>query len=280
MQPSTRSAVAAVYDDAYFEGGLADWHRLSQPTFTGFLQQALAGRPAPRRALDLGCGGGVYGPVLAAVAGEVTGCDLSPAALRRAAATGAYDRVMALDLETSPIETFAGPYDLVFSTEVLEHLADERAACRRIASLLAPGGLLVLTTTAYHFYLFYYLVYAPRLRLGELADYAHGLWDEPAADRFVRTLWSLTGGHHHGFAARRLLARLREAGLSVDTCRHANVQPVFPSAGLSAGRFRRAPGRWARGPLALAGRAINATCRRSGRCGANLMVAAVRRAGG
>lgn len=265
-----------LYTDAYFDGPMAAWHRLSLPTFAAFLRQAVGGSRPPR-ALDLGCGDGAYGPVLAALAGEVDGCDGSAAALARAGARGAYRRLVEADLAAEGLPQLPGSYELVFSTEVVEHLPDPDRFCRLAAGLLAPGGLLVLTTTTYHLYLFYYLLFAEPLRSRDLGDFLRGCTGNDAAgDRFVHRLRDLTGGHEHGFRVRRLLACLRRAGLATERWRYANVQPVFPLDGLARARFERLSRRWARGPLRLFGRAVNTLCRRSGGYGANVMAAARR----
>lgn len=263
-----------LYTDAYFEGPMAAWHRLSQPTFAAFLRRAVGGE-RPARILDLGCGDGAYGPVLAELGDVVDGCDGSGAALARAGARGVYHRLVQVDLAAPALPELAGSYELVFTTEVIEHLPDPDRFCRLAAGLLAPGGLLVLTTTTYHLYLFYYLLFADPLRRRDLGDFARGcLGNDAAGDRFVRTLWELTGGHEHGFRLRRLLACLRRAGFEIERRGYANVQPVFPLDGLDRPRFEAGRGRRLRPLLRLLGRSVNAFCRETGAYGANVMVAA------
>ena len=70
--------------------------------------------------LDAGCGSGLYGPALRRRAATVTGVDHDPALCRQAEATGAYDRVVC-----APVADLAGrlgPVDVVFCSELLEHL--------------------------------------------------------------------------------------------------------------------------------------------------------------
>jgi len=268
----------SLYSEAYFEGPMARWHRLSQPTFGAFLRERVGeGRRKPARALDLGCGDGAYGPLLAEIAEAVDGCDGAPPALERARARGVYRHLTAVDLaaERWQVSEPRESYDLIFSTEVIEHLPDEDRFSAQVASLLAPGGLLVLTTTTYHLYLFYYLCFAHPVEGARVRDFFAGaLGDHRRGDRFVRTLWELTGGHEHGFTARRLLGSLRRAGLTIEAWRFAQVQPVFPLDGLDQPRFTRPGRRWPRGLLGAAGRTINALCRKTGWYGANILVAA------
>jgi hypothetical protein len=97
--------------------------------------------------------------------------------------------------------------------------------------------------------------------------------DAPA-DRFVRQLWMVTGGHEHGFRRGRLLRVLRQAGLTVVTSSYANVQPVLPVDGLSEPWFRERRGAWLAPLWRFVGRALNTCCRRTGLYGANVLVAA------
>lgn len=269
----TGPAAPGLYDDAYFSGPMADWHRRSLPTFAAFVAEACAGR-APGRVLDAGCGGGVYGPVLRPLASELVGCDAAPPALARAAAAGHYDRLVESDLATAGAGELGGPYDLVFSTEVIEHLRDPAAFLALSEELLAPGGRLVLTTTAYHFYVFYYLGLIQPIEPAALADWLAG-WRHPRrADRFVQRLWQITGGHYSGFSRHRLRRLARGAGLRVVSLRHAHVQPVAPVEHLVAPPGAGLAARTAWRAVAAAGRAANAFCRATGLYGANLLLAA------
>jgi trans-aconitate methyltransferase len=106
--------------------------------------------PARRygRILDVGCSEGTFTHLVAAAhpKSETIGVDVSLRALDRARTRGGSDATfLALDiLNESP----GGTFDLVFCAETLYYLgrADRlRQASRRLSSLLAPGGLLVLT---------------------------------------------------------------------------------------------------------------------------------------
>lgn len=260
-----------LYTDRYF-AALERWHQLSYPTFSAFLGGVVTSRR--RRALDLGCGGGRYGPLLANLAEEVDGCDLAPPALERAAAIGVYRELFLADLSqrSNPLPVEA--YDLIFCTEVIEHVRSEDLFARHVAGSLRPRGQLVLTTTTYHLYLFYYWLYHHPRRLADYRDFFAGMVSDRPADRFVRRLWLLTGGHEHGFRRGRLLRVLREAGLEVEHSRHVNVQPVVPIEGLDAPSFQGRRGASLAPLWRVLGRAVNAACRRTGLYGPNLLVAA------
>jgi 2-polyprenyl-6-hydroxyphenyl methylase/3-demethylubiquinone-9 3-methyltransferase len=101
---------------------------------------------AGRRALDVGCGAGLLCEPLARLGAEVTGLDAAPenvaAAQAHAAGTG-----LAIDYRCGDLaELGITGFDLVTAMEVIEHVADKQAFVEALASALAPGGLMVLTT--------------------------------------------------------------------------------------------------------------------------------------
>lgn len=266
-------STVSLYAADYFDGPLKAWHALSLPTFAAFLRESI-GSPCPQRILDLGCGMGTYGEVLHQLGAVVIGCESAPEAVRRAQATGWYEQVLSVDLETASATQLDGPYDLVFCTEVIEHLADERQFCRLLADILSPGGQLVLTTTTYYLYLFYYWLCAVPRQKGAYGNFLRGCWDDNAADQFVRTLWGLTGGHCHGFRAARLLKCLVDAGFHIERWRYANVQSVFPLDPLREPRFQEGFRHLLTPLLKVCGHLINTSCQRTGLYGANILVAA------
>ncbi|MGL5009945.1 MAG: methyltransferase domain-containing protein [Paracoccaceae bacterium] len=91
--------------------------------------------------VDLGCGDGAVGPVLAARFGAVTGVDTSPAMLARAGETGAYAALVLADIaEWQP----DGLCALIFSNAALHWLGDHARLLPRLAGFLEPGGMLAV----------------------------------------------------------------------------------------------------------------------------------------
>ncbi|MBU0669077.1 MAG: bifunctional 2-polyprenyl-6-hydroxyphenol methylase/3-demethylubiquinol 3-O-methyltransferase UbiG, partial [Alphaproteobacteria bacterium] len=105
-------------------------------------RQPLAGKSA----LDVGCGAGLLCEPLARLGAEVTGVDAAPENVRAAAlhADGAGLDIRYLSGELAELDL--GQFDLVTCLEVLEHVADKNAFIVELASTLAPGGLLVVST--------------------------------------------------------------------------------------------------------------------------------------
>jgi len=111
-----------------------------------FAAQFVAGA----RVADIGCGAGYGAQILKeAGAAEVHGCDISKHSLRFArshyGSFATFTRQTIVDLREYADDSF----DVVFSSEVLEHIKEyglERQAVRELRRILRPGGLLVVGT--------------------------------------------------------------------------------------------------------------------------------------
>jgi SAM-dependent methyltransferase len=103
----------------------------------------------PVRALNIGTGGGVETLRLLRLGNLVTTVEIDADAARRTRARAersgfgaAHHGVVGHLLDVA----LDGPFAFILMGEVLEHIADDRAALRRVAGWLAPGGRLVLST--------------------------------------------------------------------------------------------------------------------------------------
>lgn len=148
-----RSSILARYDDGYFHcgtplaGGYEDYARdepLIRRTFarrwTDF--QALGAEPPVRRVLDVGCATGVFLDFMREKGWEAEGLEIAPGP-RRAAENRGF-RVHDRELTAAGLE--AGRFGWITAWDVIEHLPDPGAALRECHRLLAPGGLLTLST--------------------------------------------------------------------------------------------------------------------------------------
>lgn len=146
------------------------------------------------RILDVGCGNGyTVGQFLARGCREVVGIDLSEqgiALARKAYPAGRFELCPADDKLLENLGS--APFDLVVSTEVVEHLYAPRPFASGCLQALRPGGRLVLTTP-YH-------GYWKNLTLSVL-----GKWDAHA-----NPLWD--GGHIKLWSRQTLAELLRETG--------------------------------------------------------------------
>ena len=105
---------------------------------------------AGKRALDVGCGGGILADAMARKGAEVLGIDLSTKALKVA-------QLHALEADTPNIryrevstEALAaempGQFDVVTCMEMLEHVPDPASVVQACATLAKPGGWVFFST--------------------------------------------------------------------------------------------------------------------------------------
>jgi SAM-dependent methyltransferase len=96
------------------------------------------------RVLDLGCGAGRFVAALQAAGAEAIGVELAEAALERArrVAPGADLRRVEPD---GSLPLAHGEVDLVWCSEVLEHVVDTTGLLTEVRRVLRPGGRLLLT---------------------------------------------------------------------------------------------------------------------------------------
>jgi ubiquinone/menaquinone biosynthesis C-methylase UbiE len=151
------------------------------------------------RVLDLGCGDGALTGVLADAAGTVVGVDVAEAALRRARA-----RHPALTFALAPIDGALpfddGSFDVVWASEVIEHVADTARWLSEVRRVLTPRGRLLVTTPNHG---------RLQLAIGGIERYSEPL-----------------GDHLHLYSARSLRQLLIEFDFEVGELRGADGPPL------------------------------------------------------
>ena len=101
---------------------------------------------AGKTALDVGCGAGLLCEPLARLGARVTGVDAAPENIA-AACVHAAQSGLAIEYHAGELAGLGlTGFDLVTSLEVIEHVADPGGFVRGLASALAPGGLMILST--------------------------------------------------------------------------------------------------------------------------------------
>jgi SAM-dependent methyltransferase len=141
-----------------------------------------AARKDVKKVLEVGCGAGGTMQEVRRLGLSVTGTEASPARVARC-------REQGLDVYECPVDSFApvkgkAPFDLAYSTHVLEHVMDPGAHLREVAGLLRQDG--------------YLYVQVPHVAHGE-----------------VLVVQAHYPGHCQGFTVRSLCLLIESCGFSV-----------------------------------------------------------------
>lgn len=140
---------------------------------------------AGARLLDLGCGAGEFTAIAAAAGAQALGVDVAAAALARARAAHPELRFELVPFD-GPLPLPDNSFELVWASEVIEHVADTALWLSEVRRVLVPRGTLLLTTPAHG---------RLRLLLGGIERYSAPL-----------------GDHLHLYTARSLRGLLGEFG--------------------------------------------------------------------
>ncbi|MEL6861034.1 MAG: bifunctional 2-polyprenyl-6-hydroxyphenol methylase/3-demethylubiquinol 3-O-methyltransferase UbiG [Pseudomonadota bacterium] len=101
------------------------------------------------RVLDIGCGGGLVSEPMTRLGARVTAVDASEANIKTAM-THAEQGGLDIDFRAGTVEALieAGEpaFDVVLNLEVVEHVADPAQFLKDCASLVKPGGLMIVAT--------------------------------------------------------------------------------------------------------------------------------------
>ena len=98
--------------------------------------------------LDIGCGGGLLAEPMARLGASVTGIDITDAAIT-AAKAHANTMGLSISYQTITAEELAASgviFDVIYASEVIEHVVDRPIFVKAIAQMLAPNGVVILTT--------------------------------------------------------------------------------------------------------------------------------------
>jgi len=191
-----------VYDRMAAHDSTHWWYRARRDILHDYLAR-YGDLPAGARILEIGCGTGHNLPMLAAF-GAVEAIEIDPAA-RGIAAERLGRPVGDAPLPDLPgVER--GAYDLVAVLDVVEHIADDVAALKAMASLLKPGGKVLIAVPAHQ-------------------------WMWSAHD--------VVNHHHRRYSKRTLRTAIKGAGMRAERLRWFNSL-LFPLAAAAriAGRLR------------------------------------------
>ena len=188
------------------------WERLPDglrpPEFTrrmSFLREEVG---AGERVLDLGAGSGDFTAALADAGAQVLGAEVVSAALRRARARHPSLEFVLVPID-GPLPFEDGAFEVVWASEVIEHVADTARWLSEARRVLVPRGRLLLTTPSHG-----------RLRV------ALG-----GVERFSEPL----GDHLHLYTRRSLAGLLHEFGFAEVSVRAVGGPPLLRRTLLARG---------------------------------------------
>jgi SAM-dependent methyltransferase len=121
------------------------WYRARRDILADYLTR-WGGLPGDARILEIGCGTGHNLPMLAQF-GEIDAIEIDETAGAKASER------LGKPVGTSPLPELVGvepgSYDLVAVLDVIEHVEDDVAALKAIATALKPGGKILITVPAH-----------------------------------------------------------------------------------------------------------------------------------
>lgn len=104
------------------------------------------------RVLDIGCGGGILAEPMARLGAKVTAIDATAEVIEAAKVHLAVCQLV-VDYRCCTAEGLAAEidrdedkFDLIYASEVIEHVSDRQLFAEAIAAMLAPNGTVVITT--------------------------------------------------------------------------------------------------------------------------------------
>jgi 2-polyprenyl-3-methyl-5-hydroxy-6-metoxy-1,4-benzoquinol methylase len=144
------------------------------------------------RVLDLGCGNGSFSNLIAQQGYEVVGVEESQSGVKVAQLNFPDCHFIQASISALPYTELENSFDIVFSSEVIEHLLYPRELLIDAKRCLKPNGILIITTP-YHGYIKNLVVAV----LGKMDQHFSPLWD---------------GGHVKFFSVPTLTELLKSEG--------------------------------------------------------------------
>ncbi len=175
--------------------------------------------PAPHAVFELGCGNGATARLLAQRGYSVTGVDPSTSGIAIAKEHASERLQFEVGSTSHDLADRFGTFPVVVSLEVIEHCPSARDFMRTFNSLLAPGGLGIISTP-YHGYVKNLAVIA----LGGFDHHFNPLWE---------------GGHLKFFTIRKLRELFGEFGFMTPEFHRVGRVPIVAKSVIAV--IRRDP---------------------------------------
>jgi len=141
VQFDDKKASVEYYQQRYEQGYMGHWSRFEKDRIKD-LVRAL-NLPPTGRALDFGCGRGIFTKVLkeALPGWTITGCDISKEAIASAKKNNPDISFFVLGEQNKDFDSAQskGKFDFIHSHHVLEHVFDDRVAAEEMSAMAAPS---------------------------------------------------------------------------------------------------------------------------------------------
>lgn len=161
------------------------------------------------RILDIGCGGGLVSEPMRRLGADMVSVDASEANIKTAmthAEQGGLDIDFRAGTVEELIEAGEAPFDVVLNLEVVEHVADPSQFLQDCASLVKPGGLMIVATLNRTAKAFTLAIVGAEYVLGWLPKGTHEF------EKFLRP--------------DEIEQPLKQAGLEVDSAQGVSFNPI------------------------------------------------------
>lgn len=152
MSPNKSRETISKYEYRYADSNPGHHHAYLGPQLLKMLHQGTLPRQQKTRVLDLGCGNGSLSHLVAQHAYEVVGVEESETGFQSARLSFSDCHFIKASIYNLPYAELGNSFDIVISSEVIEHLLYPRELVRAAKKCLKPNGRLIITTP-YHGYL-------------------------------------------------------------------------------------------------------------------------------
>ncbi|MCQ3943049.1 MAG: hypothetical protein DPW22_07520 [Alphaproteobacteria bacterium] len=148
MQAQAQPRKAA--EESRISDAIYSRHREIERSSKSYMR-SLVPQDRPLTVLDVGCGTGLNAEIIRGKGHTVVGVDVSPVAIAQFVANGFEGHVCDV---TDGLPFPDGRFDLVYASEVIEHVNDTAAFLGELARVIKPGGRLLLSTPNSAFWVF------------------------------------------------------------------------------------------------------------------------------
>lgn len=213
------------------------WHRISYKIIRELYLENIKDKDKVLTILDIGCGTGLYLRMILEKSKEYIGLDLSQDAINIARQLHSENSHARFILgEANQINISDNSVDLIFCSEVIEHITDLEKIFDSFKKVLKKDGKVFLTTTTYYYYIAHILVhfgYRDIYKGGDFRRFVHRLWlyIKGFMGPQERSNFMLEGlersDHVHAFTFKQLSYLCNQSGFVISWYKYFNCKDIF-----------------------------------------------------